>query len=398
MSIDKWKESNCFGTVVGATGVGKTRIALMCLQRVLNKNPWISAIIVVPTRVLKKQWESQLTSWNINATVLVMNTAAKKSFHCDFLVIDECHHVNSEILRKIFNNCSPSMILGLTATYERLDGKEKEVLNRYAPVCDTISLEEAKQNGWVSKYVEYKVLLDVDLTEYDNANRTFMNNFAFFNFAWDDFMNCVTNPVFRNKYAKAHGYTVKEVSACAFTCNKAMQFRKNFILNHPKKLEIAKKILSKRPDKKAITFNGSINRCKEYGSGYILHSQQSKKENQKIIEEFEKQPCGVIHTSKIADEGLDVDGLNLAIITGFTSSQIAKRQRIGRTIRFAPNKEAEVFTLVLNHTQEDKWFKKSSEDLYYVEITEDELDDILDGKELLNKKEVIQEQEQLFRF
>ena len=36
------------------------------------------------------------------------------------------------------------LILGLTATYERLDGREKEVLDLYCPVCDTITLEETK--------------------------------------------------------------------------------------------------------------------------------------------------------------------------------------------------------------------------------------------------------------
>lgn len=38
------------------------------------------------------------------------------------------------------------MILGLTATLERLDGKEI-IIKKYAPVCDTITLNEATQNG-----------------------------------------------------------------------------------------------------------------------------------------------------------------------------------------------------------------------------------------------------------
>jgi superfamily II DNA or RNA helicase len=37
-------------------------------------------------------------------------------------------------------------ILGLTATLNRLDGKE-QIIKEYAPVCDTITLQEAERNG-----------------------------------------------------------------------------------------------------------------------------------------------------------------------------------------------------------------------------------------------------------
>jgi superfamily II DNA or RNA helicase len=57
------------------------------------------------------------------------------------------------------------MILCLTATLQRLDGKEV-LIKQYAPVCDSITLSEAQGEGWVSPIKEYVVLLDVDLTEY----------------------------------------------------------------------------------------------------------------------------------------------------------------------------------------------------------------------------------------
>jgi len=397
-AIEKWKASGCRASFVMPTGFGKTRTALTAVSRVISKNPWMKVVIVVPTKVLKDQWEEKLDENNIKADILIMNTAAKKFFDCDFLIIDECQHISSTVLANIFQNCFPKFILGLTATYERLDGLEKFVLDKYAPVCDTVTMMEAEENGWISPYYEYKVLLDVDLTEYNEANKTFMSNFAFFDFVWDDFMNCVTNAIFRNKYAKYKGVSVKDVTACAFACNRAMQFRKNFIYNHPKKIEIAKLILENRKDSKAITFNGSIKQCQEYGFGYILHSKKSKKENEQLLEEFSKQTSGVLHTSKMADEGLDISGLNLAIITGFNSSQISKRQRLGRVLRVEPNKKSEVFTLILRGTQEDKWFKKSTEGLSYIEINETELIKVLNYEPLINKQKQIQNEEKTFRF
>jgi len=38
------------------------------------------------------------------------------------------------------------MILCLTATIKRLDGKDN-IIKKYAPVVDTITLEEAEANG-----------------------------------------------------------------------------------------------------------------------------------------------------------------------------------------------------------------------------------------------------------
>ena len=119
------------------------------------------------------------------------------------------------------------------------------------------------------------------------------------------------------------------------------------------------------------------------------------------LEEFSLCKDGVLHASKMADEGLDIQGLNVAIITGFNSSKISKVQRIGRVVRFEPGKTAEIFTLVLRGTVEEKWHAKSDESLDYVEINENELDIILERKNLKNKQKIKQEKtniSDIFRF
>ena len=371
----------------------KTKTALDAITRVLTKNPSVQIVIIVPTKILQDQWLLKLSEYELlsNTQVLVLNTAAKYKFNCDFLVIDEIHRSASAQMCKLFENCNPTFILGLTATYERLDGREKLVLDKYCPVFDTITLEEAEANNWTSPHKEYKVLINVDLTEYNKANQTFMGAFAFFNFDWNSAMRCCTDAIFRNKYAKQMGYTIKEVSAKAFTWNKAMQFRKSFIANHPKKIEIAKKIIEARKNTKIITFNSSIKQCEAYGSGYIIHSKKDKKENQAILDEFAKcGPGAVLHNSKMAKEGYDCPGIGCVIITGFNSDKISKVQTIGRAIRFEEGKTAEIFTLVLKGCQDNAWFQKSSEGMNYIEITEDELDDVLANK-ALNKTTKTQE-------
>jgi len=293
-------------------------------------------------------------------------------------------------MSNVFNNCRPSFILGLTATYERLDGREKQVLDKYAPVCDEVTMEESVQNGWVAPYTEYKVLLDVDLTEYNSANQEFLKYFSFFNYDFNLAMECLTNFWKQQQLAKQLNCDVKDVRACAYGFNRALKFRKNFVANHIHKLEVSKQIINARPSSKIITFNGSIKQCEAYKCGYVLHSGNTKKKNQMTMEEFSLCHEGILHTSKMADEGMDVKGLNVAIITGFNSSKISKRQRIGRCIRFEPGKTAEVFTLVIKGTVEEQWYTKSMSGLDYIEITEDELQEVLNYKSLSNKSKIQQ--------
>lgn len=296
----------------------------------------------------------------------------------------EAHKINAEYMSHTLTNCAPSFILGLTATFERLDGREK-VLEQYAPVCDTITIEEAVKNGWLAPYRKYKVLLNVDLTEYEKANQTFLSSFSFFNFEWDTAMNALSSKQYQQQLAKAYNCDLKQVQANAYSFNRALQFRKKFIANHLKKLEVAKKILEARSDKKCITFNGSIDFCKKYGFGYLLHSQQKAKENAAIIEEFNKLDCGVLHTSKMADEGADIPGLSVGVITGFNSSKITAVQRVGRCIRAEEGKIAEIFILVLKGTVEEQWFRKSQEDQEFIEIDEQELQLVLDHKPICTR-------------
>lgn len=404
LAIEKWKQAGCKGCLVGNTGFGKTRTALDAIERVLAKNPELKTVVVVPTEALKLQWLEQLDRRgfdNNNVSVLIINTAAKKPFYCNFLIIDECHHINAEGMSNVFKNCDPAFILGLTATYERLDGREKIILDKYAPVFDEVTIQESIENEWVAPYIEYKVLLDVDLTEYNKVNQDFIKYFNFFMYDWNLAMECVTNIFKQQQFAKHMNCSVKDVKACAYGFNRALQFRKNFIANHSKKLEIAEKIIESRSEAKIITFNSSIKQCQAYKSGYILHSKQKKVENKAILEEFSHCKNGVLHTSKMADEGLDIQGLNVAIITGFTSSKISARQRIGRVIRKEPEKTAEIFTLVLKGTVEEQWFRKSKEDLDYIEINENELDTVLKRKNLKNKQKIKQEKtniSDIFRF
>jgi len=142
----------------------------------------------------------------------------------------------------------------------------------------------------------------------------------------------------------------KIVHAQAFGFMRALKERKDFIYNHPKKIEIANLILSYRPDSKAITFWKTIKMAEKVKHGFVLHSGQTKKKRGLTMEEFNKLEKGCINSSKALNEGVNAVGLNLGIIGGLDSSKTTRTQQIGRICRFEPGKEAELFVLVLADT------------------------------------------------
>lgn len=115
----------------------------------------------------------------------------------------------------IFECVDYEMILGLTATIERLDGKEI-LVKSYAPVCDEITIDQATSNGWLSPYKEYVVLLDVDMTEYNKWNQEFIGFFSQLGYDFSLGMKLCTNIIERRKYAKKMGLDQKQFDAICY--------------------------------------------------------------------------------------------------------------------------------------------------------------------------------------
>lgn len=383
--IKKWIKAGCKGTLVWSTGTGKTRAAVMAIWKILKAKPDARILISVPTEILQKQWmDDYILKYNLlkNCEVKIINSIIKTTWDVDLLVIDEIHLTPTEQMGAIFECVDYQMILGLTATIERLDGKEI-LVKSYAPVCDEITIEEATSNGWLSPYKEYVVMLDVDMTEYNKWNQEFIGFFSQLNYDFSQAMTLVTNIIERRKYAKKMGIDQKQMDAICYGWMDRLRKRKQFVQSHPHKFEIARKILDARKDKKCIVFASTIKDCEKIANQneLVLHSEKKKKENAEAINKFNQQQTGNIFSVRAAKTGLDLKGLSVEIIMNTDSSKISKTQAIGRVIRFEKDKQAEVFTLIIKGTVEAKWFANSNSSSYIV-INEEQLDKILNYEPL----------------
>lgn len=387
LCIKRWLEAGGSSSWLLPTGFGKTRTALTLSALLIKKNPSAKILIVVPTEIIKNQWIEGLIKHNIfsNCRVEIINTVIKKEWDCNLLILDELHVYGALSFSQVFDAVNYDMILGLTATIERLDGKEKLLLEK-APICDQVTVKEAVSNGWLSEFREYVVMLDVDLTEYNRLNQKFISCFSQMGYDFNVSMKAATDPIFRAKLAKKLGMKAKDLAGVAYSWLSALKGRKAFVQSHPKKFEITKKILEARKDSKCITFSSTIKDSESFKSGYVLHSKQSKKKNKEVLEAFNKETSGVLHTSRAAEAGMDLKGINTEIILYNNSSKIRHQQVVGRAIRFEPGKIAEIFTLVIKGTMEVTWVNNSMVNSNYIVINEQQLDQVLAGEEIITRE------------
>lgn len=329
----------------------------------------------------------------MNCQVIVVNTAIKNAYSCDLLVIDEIQRIAADTFRQVFDVIQYKLILGLTATFERLDGKHK-ILEQYCPICDEVPLTECLLNGWVAPYKVYQVLIDVnDIEEYQQYNKEFVEHFGFFSFDWNKVMSCLGPKGFigraklrdemcPNGTEEQRKQMFQQITFHATAFSRALQKRKAFVNNHPEKIRLAQKIIEARPFSKIITFSNNVKMAESIGmGGKVYTGKTSKKKGRTTIEEFNQCTTGVLHSCQKCNEGVNVKGLSVGIVLGLDSSELKSTQRIGRVCRFESGKEAEMFYLVINNTIECEWARRSLNKQQYINIDEKGLEDVLEGKE-----------------
>ena len=391
--VRKWLESKGKGCLECCTGFGKTRISLIIIKKLLNKYPNIRILVIVPTELLKRQWLQHIEqhALQLNVEVMIINTAAKNGAQCDFLIIDELHTAGANLLFNVFQSVKYKLILGLTATFERLDERHK-LIAKYCPIVDTVTLQEAQLNGWVSNYKEYLVLIDVDdLSTYLDYNKQFTEHFEFFNYDFGLAMSMVGPNGLRNKLAYRDELCngdeslkkdmLKAITYHATGFIRAIQKRKKFVYEHPEKIRLTQEIIKHRSDKKIVTFSANTKMAESIGVGYIYTGKEGKKKNRITLEEFSTMSSGVLNTCKLAEAGMDIPGLSVGIMLGVNSSETKAQQTRGRVIRKEGNKEAEYFTLVINDTIESKWWQNSHKnDPNIIKIDAENLIKVLNGE------------------
>ena len=363
--VQKFADNKGRGTLLAATGFGKTFTAVMVILRMIKSRPKCKIIVVVPTINLKNQWAKELKRYKAhkNCEVLVINTAYKTEATCDLLICDEIHAYGAEQFIKVFDKIKYEYIFGLTATIERSDGMH-EILLEYAPVIDEVPIDECHANGWVSDYLVYNLavpMYDDEQEAYDKANKKFRYAAGRLGFGGSSSFNNAKS-LLRDKSAAPEQ---RQVAAIYYN---SMRERGDICKNSQAKIPVIKQLLEKFDDRKALLFSASTKFAddvqEELGDVCLsFHSKRTKKEQVEILKKFKdgRTKQRVISSVKALNAGFDVPDCSLGIVAAGNSKKLDNIQRTGRIIRYVPGKTAIIINLYAPNTQEVSWLNKRQE-------------------------------------
>lgn len=126
-------------------------------------------------------------------------------------------------------------------------------------------------------------------------------NYMEYNVDWDKVMSCLGRNGFMyrsqlrdemcpNGTDEQRKAVFKQITYHATQFMRTIQARKAFINNHPKKLEIARKIIEARPSSKIITFSNNIKMAESIGmGGKVFSGRDSKRREEPLLRNLVKR-------------------------------------------------------------------------------------------------------------
>jgi superfamily II DNA or RNA helicase len=185
-ALAAWERGSRRGVIVKPTGTGKTEIALAAIAR-----HRVSALIVTPLRDLMYQWQRRIRHglgveagvlgdarheiWPITVTTYDSAWIHMKEIGNRYrlIVFDEAHHLPGPSLYESALDCLAPMRMGLTATPERTDGRDRLLADLIGPVVYAERLPQARGRT-VAHYSIVRVpiyLNEAEQEEFDRLSR-----------------------------------------------------------------------------------------------------------------------------------------------------------------------------------------------------------------------------------
>jgi len=314
--------------IVAATGVGKTVVAAFDFKYYLKAHPNAKLLFIVHREeILKKSMDTfRVICQDFNLGELYngrnkprskeilfasVNAANKLTRdvnpnYYDFIIIDEFHHAEAKTYRSILEYYRPNELLGLTATPERMDGKD--ILEYFdGHIAAEMRLQEAIDKRLLSPFQYFGVTDSVDLSEI--------------------------------KWNKG-GYDEEELTRI-FSIGEAANMRSDLIIS---------KLLEYSPDIeeiRGIGFCVSIkhaefmaNRFNEKGIASLAVTSETKQEiKENAINDLKVGKYKFLFTVDLYNEGVDIPCINIELMLRPTDSITVFLQQLGRGLRLFDGKD-----------------------------------------------------------
>jgi superfamily II DNA or RNA helicase/HKD family nuclease len=314
------------GVVIAATGTGKTylsafdvknfgakRILFLAHRDEILESAKATFIKVFGTpnacgklSGFSKDWDKPFLFATVQtlSRADVINHFSAEAF--DYVIVDEFHHAEAATYKKVMDHFKPKFLLGLTATPDRMDGRDVLVLCDHNVVYE-IRLRDALNEGLLTPF-RYFGLSDptIDYTKID---------------------------------LQKNGQFVEDQLVGALNTHE----RVDYIINMIEKFGFDGTLL------KGLGFCASIEHAKymtdEFNKSHLvagcLTGEDTPARRQELIARLEsdEDPLQIIFTVNIFNEGVDIPKLNVILFLRPTESATIFIQQLGRGLRKIPGKE-----------------------------------------------------------
>ncbi|MBR2142523.1 DEAD/DEAH box helicase family protein [Anaerovibrio sp.] len=309
------EDGGCKGLVQAATGIGKTYLAAFdskAFRRVLfvahREEILYQAAVSFgnirnnDTKGFFMNNHKDVTSKLIFASVATLGQEkylteeyfARDSF--DYIVIDEFHHAVTRQYQRIIEYFKPKFLLGLTATPERMDGRDIFSLCDYN-IPYEVNLAEAINKGWLVPFHYYGIYDDTNYDAIDRQN----GHYQIQSLTRAYIANGQRNSLIMENYRK---YARRQ--AMGFCCSRehAESMAKYFCENGIKAVAV-------------------------YSGDRGVYAQ----DRDKALYELKKGNIDVIFSVDMFNEGVDIRELDLVMFLRPTESSVIFLQQLGRGLR-----------------------------------------------------------------
>ncbi len=173
--------------IVAATGTGKTVISAFDFKQFRKENPTAKFLYIAHRKEILQQalstFQGVLRDNNFGELLVDGNEPSKynsvfasvqslnnrldtlelSDSYFDYIIVDEVHHIAAASYRPILNRFSPKILLGLTATPERMDGED--ILKDFSDtIAAEIRLPEALNRKLLCPFQYFGITDSIDLS------------------------------------------------------------------------------------------------------------------------------------------------------------------------------------------------------------------------------------------
>ena len=362
-ALTAWMDHDRRGSVVLPTGSGKTFLGIQAIA-----DAGVSTLVVVPTIDLMNQWHATLSNafgdqlpdgvgvlggGSHNVTDLTVTTYDSAYRYINeygdrfgLLIIDEVHHLPAPTYQQIPEMTIAPYRLGLTATYERADGKHEVLEELIGPVVYEEEVD-ALAGEYLSEYetIHLKVELTTDERErYDEEYqiyRDYIDN--------QDFDIWKENGY--QEFLKRTSYDPRGRRALI-----AKQRAEKIARTAAKKLDTLDNLLKRHHEDRTIIFTANNDFAYDISQEFVvpcITHQTKTEERTEILNRFRSGEYSMLATSQVLDEGIDVPAANVGIILSGSASKRQYAQRLGRILRPTDDRQpARLYEIISKDTME----------------------------------------------